>query len=375
MDDIQKELIISELKKIIKLILTPWVYQLIRNYNSTPNIDTNIVITGGDAINYYIEDSNLLTKDFDLKFCYNNLLDWKYYNDKNNFNGIINIFEHLSGRLIEFCNAILPLLKSKENEISTQLSNYINRNVKIIFSNELVKVNLFGQIDENKNDNSPEYNYLYYNLSRNVYPPPNNTRYTKYSRISIVYELQIDGIVLYKNNRPVPITEGLFDTVCWSPICFGYGKYYTTKKPNYILDSNNIYKSVHHSPDLSNYYYSLIDRNFSFIKTNDGLYVVTISFVIWDTVRMLNEISGYLSPTITSQWNRPNYTAIESYKKYSEKYYYVIEALFSKLRCVQPFTDALAQCASNANNNNAYNINYSIDQQVKKISQLLNVIN
>ena len=362
----------QKIKNCIKILYTPATYNLLRNFNRSAKKpdDTVVVIAGGDAINYYVNDTPLLTKDFDLKFCVKDLSDWKEYYDPNpNFNTISSKFEKLSRRVTNFCTNFLAYDTAKK--LSIQAADSIRKifmqsgktcNVNLMIENHFETAAIFGKLkDSYTGQNQAAYNYL-----KNL-----ETSSTFRSRTSIMYHLVVEEIIGANRVTIVDFREGLIDGVCWSPISYGYLDCYKALRQKYIINSVNPSASVAEiaSNDLTSYKYGLLNRNFSFVMTTDNLCVVSIAFLLWDTVRLVNDSQHYLENTVQSQWSNSHNVAMvtASHSKYLAKYYHILEALFSKLRCVEPFRQAAQLCAANTSNNNETDLHRSLENQLKHI--------
>jgi hypothetical protein len=361
----------QKLKNCIKLLYTPAIYNLLRNYNRSAkkSDDTVVVIAGGDAINYYVDDTPLLTKDFDLKFCVKDLGDWKEYYDPNpNFNTISSKFEKLSRQVTTFCTSFLAYDAAKK--LSNQAEDSIKKiftqsgktcNVKLTIEPGFETAAIFGLLKDNyTGQNQAAFKYL------------DNLKTTTFrSRTSIMYHLVVEEFIGGNRFKIVDFREGLVDGVCWSPISYGYLDCYKALRQKYIIDTVNPTASLAEiaSNDLTSYKYGLLNRNFSFVMTSDSLCVVSIAFLLWDTVRLVNDSQHYLENTVQSQWSNPHNVAMvtASHYKYLAKYYYILEALFSKLRCVEPFRQAAQLCAANTSNNNETDLYRSLENQLKHI--------
>jgi hypothetical protein len=356
----------TDLKNLIKLILTPTVYQTIRVYNQQNN-GISSIIAGGDAITYYLNDYNLLTKDFDIKFCYTNLEDWaSYYTPTPNFNLITSAFERLANQITNYMSVVSTYLNTRTIDVQNRLTTYLNTRygrqyrVQYNYVPNFDTARLFGTLKEGIN--TPEYLYLRNLITRNLF-----------SRISLLYECNIFEIRGGIETQVLQFREGLIDAVCWSPINQAYTEYYTTLRPKYSINQVNPRESLFEETitDLKSYQYSLMNRNFSFIQTTDNLCVVSIGFLIWDTIRLLNDSQDFIYKTDDlklSQWNFDNNlsrdNALNSHKKYLKKYFFIIEGLFSKLRCVEPFRQAAQVCVANTVLNNSTDLNTSITNQL-----------
>ena len=87
---------------------------------------------------------------------------------------------------------------------------------------------------------------------------------------------------------------------------------------------------------------SIVTRNFSFIETQNHFCVISIGFLIWDTVRMSNRT--YKKALTKTGDKDKDQEKLEHHKKYAKKYTTILTALFSKIRCIEPFTNNLTRC-------------------------------
>jgi hypothetical protein len=129
-------------------------------------------------------------------------------------------------------------------------------------------------------------------------------------------------------------SETLIDITCWSPYLYD-DKLFVTDAIYHFDEKEPTVSPADktHSNCLMPHVTGFVNKNFSFIMTSDHLAVVSISYLIWDTIRM-----------ITVNLNCKN--NLKQYHKYANKYFHILDSLFDKLKCTEPFMDACKQCAS-----------------------------
>lgn len=344
---------IQQLKLYIKAKYNDTVYNLIKRYNQTHN-DFKLVICGGDAIYYYINNEDAYTKDFDVKVVSSQFLDWRMFYDTTldpTGNNMLNIFNQQATIRNQF-------IQDLNQELILLIPNILNINLELLSRGyEILDLNfryetayVFGilktiqeldtlmldEIEENRLKNWSTF--LSENIQHNI---TENS-----SRISILYTCRIRNLI---SGHIETIEEGLIDAVIWSPIV--YEPYlYNSIMYKILLNNNNITENTmsYSVDEIQRQEDIIIYRNFSFVENNDHLAVISIGFCIWDTIRMANKTihSYYSNP---SEYNK-NYS-----KKYAKKYWTIINSLFDRLKCTPQFIDACQTCITNPRTFDEYN--------------------
>jgi hypothetical protein len=364
----------SFLKKYIKTYLTSDIYDLCCDFNkeSKGHYDIKAVVTGGDAIFYYVNDIDSVTKDFDIKFVYSDFRDWKQYLaeiqdiskypdtfDNNVAARLTDSYNKLSearfGWTLEFLKKICDIedndfaelvLTNKDPFMLTEISplyNAVNAGLRIINSRgkdryKLVRINIgfeVAQIFSNFKKRS-EIEAKYENIYNYLFSSYNYLE----NRIAVLYTAVFEN----ERGKQEYITEGLLDGVLWCPFAFGFDEIFKVSNIIYLLDvdepQKNMFKDrIDYNIDMDE---SIVTRNFSFIETQNHFCVVSIGFLIWDTVRMANRT---YKKALNKTGNKgKDEERLEHHKKYVKKYTTILTALFSKIRCIEPFTNNITRC-------------------------------
>ncbi len=364
---------ITFLKRFIKSYLSHWVYPFLMEYNKRENNPYRLVISGGDAIYYYINDENLNTKDFDLKIIFADFRDWKYQTNINEYTREPNDSYDLSVAIQYF-----EELKAAKDLVFTELGALIGKHIIDTFDKVKDIINKWGGEDDvfqNFSVNFGDETVYEYQSAKQVGGFDNTVQLTKTEedvknyirtipndsmRSSLLYGKEFDIVLTFENGRTENyyLSEGILDLVTFSPIIFDFTRIYNDKRPIFVFDKQNPenYFAIRDGLQDST---GFLVRNFG-VYEHEGLCVVSIDFVLWDSIRMLN--SYYYLPYSDFQKERN--------VKYTQKWSYITTSLFKKLRCVQPFRDACESCIKESGN-----FLESINKNINDLYQNPGVIN
>ena len=360
------------------------MYNDCKSHNSDETKISKVVISGGDAIFYYIEDKNTLTKDFDMKFIYKDFQDWNQYweevnnnrtypNNTNNnivvrqmetyYNNLFNERNRFFKQCIKrFCNIEYTgnrdekiILYDEKINISSYLLMACQDFIKLInikkgtdykLEKLTIEINNAPSFYNIKNQNEiPTHLYN----SRNSYL---EYLYTErfIPRRSLVYEIKISDI-------DYPIIEGLMDINTFSPLTYGMFELY--RNPTTLYTGSNITDPPFDVIDVEHLSFqdSMIFKSLSYTETTDNLCIIGIDYVIWDTIRMGNWSYGeakrlkiiikgkeQFGTPITQEENNDLIEKLHTHKKYNKKYRTILSSLFTKLRCIEPFIEQIQRC-------------------------------
>jgi hypothetical protein len=350
---------IYQLKLYIKSLYNDIVYTLIKEYNRNNN-KFKLVIAGGDALYYYINDEIAYTKDFDVKIVSSDFTDWKMLYDNTldpTGTNIINTFREQCTFRNQF---VSELRQELDRSIHLVLNNinallqpqgYQIQNLNFRYENAYMFGTLKTEddidhlmIDQYDNDRFKAWiRFLDLNIRSN--------NIQQSSRASILYSF----VIRNTNNNSITntITEGIIDAVIWSPIV--YEPYlYNTIMYKILLNTDDVTqnKFSYSVDEIQRQEDIIIYRNFSFVENHDHLSVISIGFCIWDTIRMANK-------TIQSYYNNPSDDNKNYSKKYAKKYWAIIDSLFNKLKCTPQFINACQTCIATPTTFEQYNIESS----------------
>jgi hypothetical protein len=362
---------VAFIKRYIKAYLTPTVYDLCKKFNSN-NDQFRFVVSGGDAIAYYVNSVEVLSKDFDIKIVYKDFDDWKAYNENEPFSVIESFLPTLKARRAEFLREFEQQVFTEKDRMgqtkfalavgaACAIINDANKNVRIdSFTDldfELTKAAYFGLIVNDASKLKPDEQAAW----RWSFKQKNEGGDT--GRISYVYKFQLqvtDAFDSKKKVKTLNISEGLIDCNCWTPAVYAYQRIYRKRMYQPLISFLNPHKEVYEllvdQDEFQQYQSTFVFRNFSYVNI-ENLCIISISYLLWDTVRMANVTYNVLLNGPTKQQD------VLYHAKYAHKYWNLITALFSKLRCVKPFTDAMERCANDPIKNNLdANLKQSLEQ-------------
>ena len=334
---------------IFKLYLQTYVYKEISNFNTLNDIVT-AVLGGGSSIKYYINDIDIPLKDFDIKICKKDLEDWKSFKSKGllveNTNEYIKDILDLSIKRKEFINSLISVLHTSKSPFIKFLKDMYNiemEDIELSYYFEDVKLNIKDEVPKE-----------YENIKKELLLLDNSN----FPRVTIVIHFIYYLKTKLSKVRYGVKDEALFDIGLWSPLYLDENLIEGVKNKNIELDK----KEYSILPIDNSIPYGFINRNFSYVRLEDNFCIVTISYLIWDTVRML----------CYSYSNNSN----SAYEKYAKKYWLIIESLFNKLKCVSPFIDACSECSKDISiKDQTYYINNELNSYKSNMSSLFNNIN
>lgn len=403
------------LKRYIKNKLSKYIYEIIELHNKN-NKNEVAVISGGDAIFYYVDgdenDLSNITKDFDIKFVKKNFDDWKEYNKnkkdygKMNYDKLLQYHTELADSRKKFVKLFLETLfqgqstqpgrpKSFEyfvdsldtpigqrnllrgrnnitpNTRDTLISSIIKEGIDKFNSSLKLRMNInsitiggdladvFFRLDQSQS-NTQSYKFLESVLFSG------DSLFKNYGRIGLFYEINVSI-----ENKRYNIYEGILDANVWSPIIYGFEKNYNLL---FIIPSEKD-EEIRANIQNEKYVKSILFKQLDFIEPYPDFYVVSLGFILWDTVRMANNtyeesldykinnyqraIDNYETKRDASRFTRQEYddaykhlldvensynNKIKYHKKYAKKYSILINSIFTKLRCVEPFISSSERC-------------------------------
>ena len=262
------------------------------------------VICGGSAINYYMEYSpDLLTNDFDIRFLY--IVDQAYPNQEVVNPGIA---------LYEAKNNVVTYLHNELNQFLSQLGrlDQLNEALRELFDCELIP--------------GPTNEYFY------ISPPASNQGNNVLS--SIIFNL-IDI------NRTQHIGNPMVD-MSVREIGNNIG----------ILENKTIeqrFQEYNESNHPGGYFKWHLSTNLNIqtiVKVQDReLYIASLGYIFWDTVRMLNVGLKYWSrPAAPADVNDSN-----KFNRYLDKYLILLKALnqIELLKCgTEPVRRIIQKCSN-----------------------------
>lgn len=340
---------IEEAEIIVKNMFGLVIKKTIQDFNESmlnnPNPliqNLKIVIGGGEAFNFYFKDNPPVfkTHDFDLRIIYD-----RFMNELDTRENLDNIERLLIEQKHLFCMLVAARL-TEWIEIAAP------RLVDILASKNIV---LTGAVP---------FNYIQSNYLL-------DTVQFEFS-INGETDIHINSIMDIIHYTPRNLTHyGLMNHYTQRPPIPGQPLYQEVQRLNapavgrrleeYLNERGNIgnyrragyVRNYLHSTNLGN------ENNNTIIQVNQNLWYISLGFLLWDTVRMLNWYIDELIPIYTTfrttdpdAFNAP--ANLRKYDRYVEKYIGILTGfndLGNRLRCENPQIQELIGNCTNSNPN------------------------
>lgn len=315
----------------------------VTNFSKIPG--PRAVVSGGDALFYYIDDEKSFSNFFDIKFVFNDFSDWKeytkYYGSED-----VDIFDVMKPKLDQICFFRQLFLKKfietivklgsddydVKMDIETFLRNSFSRKLTYIYSginsfelddvfdisstsnhiHEFLKAAL--EIINRKRTEKKEPEVV---LSSNKidlgYEILNSRSILKFieegnmSRLQKEYKMELENILFSTENSDanyfesyklyydfnlkigeenINIRNMILDTNLWTPLHRGFDDIFSHETRVPLIDSENL-----RIDEIKNDFAdkSILFKQIDFIEAYPDFFIVSIGFLIWDIVRLANK--------------------------------------------------------------------------------------
>jgi hypothetical protein len=373
--------------------LSPIIYKLIseinENLESNKKIDysSKVVVTGGEALNFYFNNPAFNTPDFDLKLFLgdNNLilnylnkyydetfrkdLEFKLFKDKvkavNYFikklnvilnfknNSIIQSFKKsnfildpvISITINKSDNSVKTLKNGKEYKRLYETDKFI-REISHKFFDDVFKPEedrIFGDVFHfyfflNYDTKTDKYIFSFDSEALNIsnYGANDSPLTTPLSSVSYFYMF---------GQQQTNILASIIDLIPYTRSSFNFigmmNKFYSDRDNKlYEFSTPENYKKIENNVHRIQYYISNNNLRAGYFDTlflysefgsegiSKNIYVMKLGFVLWDTIRMLNYITDILLALPDKRFEVINYyDVLYKYDKYLKKYQAIVTSL------------------------------------------------
>jgi hypothetical protein len=317
----------------IKNIFKPIVYEFISKYNSSKGNNCRAVITGAEAINYYISPE-IDTKDIDIKIIKNELLDWKKYkefknrernpnDDAKKLSEIKTDYNIVKDGMSGFIKDLIIVLNNNKDNIIGSINNIDSSITKNNVSNIIISQIPISMDHSVKKLSNP---YVLDTIDNNTNRLLIET--LKDADLNILSGINIK--LIFKNKQDVPrliiIDIGIMSPYIFDIDIFEQDLYLFTNAKLRVNSTKTNYRSFE---------FGAVAKNFAYIEDKKKLCVVSISYLLYDLNRLMHKnFMLALYPESTTPEIK------ETYEKYAVRFGLIIDSLFEKLKCTDSFHDS-----------------------------------
>ena len=299
---------------IIKNIFGPVVRQTFRNFNriltQRPNNIKNrfkIVIAGGEAFTYYFNRGIdvFRTHDFDTRIIFDQFVHPR--TDRGQVDLLIQYLQEEKQLFIEY--------------LSQMLNNYVNNNILNNLAN-VYGINMLNQ----PNIFFPEVQHQLLSVVsyRFTLQSENNVNDYYNSILDIIHYTERDlnhyGLMNYfqSRNPTLPAEQYNLEQYDLNERFNDYNRPTNTGVAPIFVGREGFIKNYLHSDSDTIFQANNDNGNNTIIETSPYIYYITLGFLLWDTIRMLNWYVDQLFPYRTN--GQPVPAGLQKYERYINKY-------------------------------------------------------
>jgi len=302
----------------IKNIFGPVVRQTIRHFNrllsaNTDNIISRlkVVIGGGEAFTYYFNRSIPIfrTHDFDTRIIYDG-----YVHNRTNRDQVDILIQNLQQEKQHFVELL-----------AYRLNNYVNDNILNILRNTYGIIMLYQPEGEGLIFFGEVQHQLLSVISyRFTLQSENNMNQHYNSILDIIHYSERDlnhyGLMNYFPSRLPILPDEQFNLQQYDldERFNDYNRPTNTGRPPFVVGREGFIKNYLHSDTNTVANANYDNGNNTIIETSPFIYYITLGFLIWDTIRMLNWYVDQLSPYRNNGQQVP--PGLQKYDRYIQKY-------------------------------------------------------